>query len=97
MQKERRNEVKIRRELELKEMFENGNLLNEMLDQIAEAKNNGINELTEDVLATLKDLYDSCKRVQPTILILLGDLNVNELLGKLQFVFFFLFLLHTII
>lgn len=80
-EKERRTEVQVRRKLQLKEVYENAHLLNEMLDQTGSAS--GAEVLTDDVLVTLNDLYEACKKLQPTILILVGDLNETELLGEL--------------
>lgn len=80
-EKERRTEVQARRKLQLKEVYENAFLLNEMLDQTGSA--HGAEVLTEDVLVTLNDLYEACKKLQPTILILVGDLNETDLLGEL--------------
>lgn len=79
-EKERRTEVQARRKLQLQEVYENSYLLNEMLNQTGSA--NGAEVLTEDVLVTLNDLYEACRKLQPTILILLGDLNETELLGE---------------
>lgn len=79
-EKERRTEVQARRKLQLKEVYENAYLLNEMLDQTGSA--NGAEVLTEDVLVTLNDLYEACRKLQPTILILVGDLNETDLLGE---------------
>lgn len=79
-EKERRTEVQIRRKLQLKEVYENAHLLNEMLDQTGSV--NGVEVLTEDVLVTLNDLYDACTKLKPTILILVGDLNETDLLGE---------------
>lgn len=81
-EKERRTEVQVRRKLQLKEVYENAYLLNEMLDQTGSAS--GAEVLTEDVLVTLNDLYEACKKLQPTILILVGDLNETDLLGGLR-------------
>lgn len=82
MQKERRQEVKMRRKLELKEIMENASLLREMLAELEQSTINGLhNETHEDTLATLKCLYDSCQRFQPTISIILGDIEENECLG----------------
>lgn len=77
---ERRTEVQARRKLQLQEVYENSYLLNEMLNQTGSA--NGAEVLTEDVLVTLNDLYEACRKLQPTILILVGDLNETELLGE---------------
>lgn len=85
-EKERRTEVQVRRRLQLKEVYENAYLLNEMLDQTGSA--NGAQVLTEDVLVTLNDLYEACKKLQPTILILVGDVNETDLLGELARVAF---------
>lgn len=79
-EKERRTEVQARRKLQLQEVYENSYLLNEMLNQTGSA--NGAEVLTEDVLVTLNDLYEACRKLQPTILILVGDLNETELLGE---------------
>lgn len=79
-EKERRTEVQARRKLQLQEVYENAYLLNEMLDQTGSA--NGAEVLTEDVLVTLNDLYEACRKLQPTILILVGDLNETDLLGE---------------
>lgn len=98
MQKERRHEVKMRRKLELKEITENATLLNEMLDQLAEDQKNGFSEeVIEDTLDTLKCLYESCQKLQPTILILTGDTDDNECLGIyfLVTVLFFLDLIFS--
>lgn len=70
----------MRRKLELKEINENANLLKEMLDQLNQDGTNV--DVSEDVLATVKDLYESVKRLQPTIAIIANELNENELLGK---------------
>lgn len=70
----------MRRKLELKEITENANLLKEMLDQLNLNDDNG--GANEDVLATIKDLYESVKRLQPTISIIANELNENELLGE---------------
>lgn len=73
----------MRRKLELKEITENATLLKDMLDQMEEdQRNESAEEVTEDVLATLKHLYASCQKLQPTILILLGDVEDNDCLGK---------------
>lgn len=83
LQKERRNEVRMRRKLELKEAYENASLLKEMLDQLAQAKESGADDVNEDVLATIKDLYESCKKLESTMFILTGDLKDSELLGSI--------------
>lgn len=73
----------MRRKLELKEITENATLLNEMLNQLegeAQMESNSTEEITEDTLATLKVLYESCQKLQPTILILIGDTDDNECL-----------------
>lgn len=73
----------MRRKLELKEITENATLLNEMLDQLREESqtdNSSAEEITEDTLATLKVLYESCQKLQPTILILIGDTDDNDCL-----------------
>lgn len=72
--------MKTRRKLELKEISENANLLKEMLDQLDQDGANG--DVSEDVLATVKDLYESVKRLQPTIAIIANEINENELLGQ---------------
>lgn len=85
LQKERRHEVKMRRKLELKEITENATVLQQMLDQLEEEEKNGSEgEISEDALATLKYLYDSCKKLQPTILILLGDTDDSDCLGNIS-------------
>lgn len=82
-QKERRHEVKMRRKLELKEITENATVLKDMLDQIEEQETNGsTEEISEDAIDTLKCLYVSCHKLQPTILILIGDTEDNDCLGK---------------
>lgn len=68
--------MKTRRKLELKEINENAGLLIEMLEQL-----NQDGDVSEDVLATIKDLYESVKRLQPTIAIIANELNENDLLG----------------
>lgn len=75
--------MKMRRKLELKEITENATLLQEMLDQLDEEQGS-TEEITEDTLATLKVLYESCQKLQPTILILLGDTDDNDCLGKMR-------------
>lgn len=85
LQKERRHEVKMRRKLELKDITENASLLKDMLDQMEEDKQSeSTEETSEDVLATMKLLYESCQKLQPTILILLGDMEDNDCLGILS-------------
>lgn len=82
-EKERHHEVKMRRKLELKETTENASLLKEMLDEVELAQRNGTKaDTTEDALVTMKHLYESCKKLQPTILILLGDTEESECLRK---------------
>lgn len=72
----------MRRKLELKEIMENASLLKEMLAELEQSTKNGLqNETHDDTLATLKCLYDSCQRFQPTISIILGDVEENECLG----------------
>lgn len=79
----------MRRKLELKEITENASVLQQMLDQLDEDEKSGSEgDISEDALATLKYLHDSCKRLQPTILILLGDTDDSDILGKLFFLFF---------
>lgn len=91
-EKERRHEVKMRRKLELKEITENASLLKEMLDQVEEdQKIDSKAVLSEDALATLKFLYDSCQKLQPTILILLGDVEENDCLRMFRVLSFFHF------
>lgn len=81
-QKERRHEVKMRRKLELREITENATVLMDMLDQIEIDQKNNVSEIvSEDTLATLKCLYDSCLKLQPTIMILLNDTDDNDCLG----------------
>lgn len=81
-QKERRHEVKMRRKLELKEINENATLLMDMLGQIEiEQRDNTAESVSEDTLGTLKFLYDSCMKLQPTIMILLNDTDDNDCLG----------------
>lgn len=78
-EKERRTEVHARRKLQVKEIIESAGLLNEMLDQnIADGKN----LFTDDELTTLNDLHSVCIKMQPTITILVADLNDSNLLGK---------------
>lgn len=86
LQKERRHEVRMRRKLELKEITENATVLKQMLDQLEEDqdKEDDADEITEDALATLKFLYESCQKLQPTILILIGDTEDNECLGNVN-------------
>ncbi|XP_031625455.1 ADP-ribosylation factor-binding protein GGA3 [Contarinia nasturtii] len=81
-EKERRHEVNMRRKLELKEITENATVLKQMLDQLEDdqTKKSSTDEITEDLLATLTYLYESCKKLQPTILILIGDTEDNECL-----------------
>lgn len=84
-EKERRQEVKMRRKLELNEITENASLLMDMLDRLEAARKNGGEEDTsEDVLATMKCLFESCKKLQPTISILLGDTEESECLRKIS-------------
>lgn len=84
-EKERRQEVKMRRKLELNEITENASLLMDMLDEVEAARKNGVEEdATEDVLLTMKYLYESCKKLQPTISILLGDTEESECLRKIS-------------
>ena len=76
----------MRRKLELKEITENATVLKQMLDQLEEDQNkDDAEEITEDALVTLKYLYDSCQKLQPTILILIGDTDDNECLGNHSF------------
>lgn len=84
-QKERRTEVKMRRKLELKEINENADLLKEMLLQLdADRTSSGGTEVSEDVLATIRDLHGSIRRLQPTIAIIANEMNEeNDLLGEL--------------
>lgn len=79
LQKERRDEVKIRRKLELREIIEKATLLKEMLEELE--KNSSSEEVTEDILATLQYLYESCDRLRPTIMIITGDVNETECIG----------------
>lgn len=75
----------MRRKLELKEITENATVLKQMLDQLEEDQNkDDAEEITEDALATLKYLYESCQKLQPTILILIGDTDDNECLGNVK-------------
>lgn len=83
-EKERRHEVNMRRKLELKEITENATVLKQMLDQLEEDQKQSTHEITEDALVTLEYLYESCKKLQPTILILIGDHDDNECLGNLH-------------
>lgn len=96
-EKERRHEVKMRRKLELKEITENANVLKQMLDQIECEQNNGSTEdIAEDVLATLNFLFESCQKLQPTILILIGDTgDDNDCLGNS--VWYFKFIFHPLV
>lgn len=72
----------MRRKLELKEILENANLLMDMLEQIEiDQRNNASENVSEDTMATLKCLYDSCQKLQPTIMILLGDTDDTDCLG----------------
>lgn len=74
----------MRRKLELKEITENATVLMDMLEQIEIDQRNNVSEnVTEDTLATLKCLYDSCMKLQPTIMILLNDTDDNDCLGNL--------------
>lgn len=76
----------MRRKLELKEITENATLLMDMLEQIENDERNGSTDgVTDDTLVTMKILYDSCQKLQPTILILLGDTDDNESLGISNF------------
>lgn len=69
----------MRRKLELKEIMNNASLLKDMLD---ECEQNGAgSQPTEDELTTMKFLYDACKRLQPTILIILNDVAETECLN----------------
>lgn len=67
----------MRRKLELKEIMENANLLKDMLD--ASEQNTAP---SEDELTTMRSLYDTCKQLQPTILIILGDVEENYCLAE---------------
>lgn len=96
----------MRRKLELKDITENASLLKDMLDQMEEDQKSGSSEETsEDVIATMKLLYDSCQKLQPTILILLGDIEDNDCLGMLpnrivisyQNYLYLLFLFHLFV
>lgn len=79
----------MRRKLELKEITENATVLNDMLKQIEIDQRNNVSEnVTEDTLATLKCLYDSCQKLQPTIMILLNDTEDNDCLGNLCHIYF---------
>lgn len=79
-EKERRMEVHARRKLQIKEILESAGLLNEMLEQSSVGSDEG--DLNDDELTTLKDLYAVCIKMQPTISILVADLNESELLGS---------------
>lgn len=79
----------MRRKLELKEITENATLLMDMLEQLEnEQKNSSTENTNEDAVATMKHLYESCHKLQPTILILLGDIEDNDCLGKCDGIFF---------
>lgn len=75
----------MRRKLELKEITENATVLKQMLDQLEEDQNkDDAEEITEDALATLRFLYESCQKLQPTTLILIGDTEDNDCLGSVN-------------
>lgn len=76
----------MRRKLELKEITENATVLMDMLEQIEIDQRNQVSDcVSEDTLATLKCLYDSCLKLQPTIMILLNDTDDNDCLGMFVF------------
>lgn len=82
-QKERRHEVKMRRKIELKEITENATVLMDMLEQIEiDQRRDASANVSEDTLATLKCLYDSCQKLQPTLTILLNDTDDSDCLGS---------------
>lgn len=68
--------MRIRRKIELREIVDNATLLNEMLDQWDDE------EASEDTLATIKDLYEACGKLRPTLAILAGETQENEILGN---------------
>lgn len=75
LQKDRRNEMKIRRKIELREIIENSTVLSEMLDQWDESDAN------EDALTTIKELHTTCENLQRTLSILAGEPEDRELQG----------------
>lgn len=76
--------MKMRRKIELKEITENATVLMDMLEQIEiDQRNDASENVSEDTLATLKCLYDSCQKLQPTITILLNDTD-TDCLGMLD-------------
>lgn len=77
-QDERRHEVQMRRKLELNEILNNASLLKDMLD--ACEQNGASSQPTEDEVTTMKFLYDACKKLHPTILIILSDVSETECL-----------------
>lgn len=82
-EKERRLEMLMRRKIQIKEIIECASLLNEMLDQT-----DG-NALSDDELTTLNDLHSSCRKLHPTMSIIVADLNEAEVLGDFSTVFLY--------
>lgn len=88
----------MRRKLELKEITENATVLMDMLDQIEiDLRKDASECVSEDTLATLKCLFDSCQKLMPTIMILLGDTEDNDCLGTISVCISEIFrVIHTI-
>lgn len=78
-QDNRRNRLKTEREEELKKASGSLQLLDEMLDNFV------CYSCTDDELQIMKDLYESCMKLQPTILRIAQDIENNELLRKHHF------------
>lgn len=58
--------------LELQKARDNASVLNDMLDNFK------LNETSSDELSTIKDLYEFCKSLQPTILRLFQEVPEND-------------------
>lgn len=83
---ERRTAMKDRRIAELQKVSENAKLLDEMLSQYQP------DETSEEELAIIHEIYESCEKINPTIERLAQETQHSEgMLGKHVFIYSFMY------
>ena len=69
---DRRSQMQNRRLMDLQSAYENSILLKEMLDEL------GPMEASEDTLSTLREIYNNCVKLKPTIIRLAEETHESE-------------------
>lgn len=65
-----------RRLMEVQRAYESSTLLNDMLTQYS------VNELSEDTISTLKEIYENCEKMKPTISRMADETSNEQLLNE---------------